>query len=60
MEQVCGILGNYTTVPKAFLILLGLSRADAEFIEKLNDSGHSFGEIAAMIESRQPQLKVAA
>jgi hypothetical protein len=60
MEQVCGILGNYTTVPKAFLKLLLLTREEAEFIEKLNDSGYSFDEVTAWISSRKPKFRQAA
>lgn len=52
MERVAGILGNYTTMPKAFLKLLGIDAKEAEFIEKLSDNGRSFDEIANYVTGR--------
>lgn len=61
MERVCGILGNYTSMPKAFLKLLGIDVQEAEFIEKLSDNGRSFSEIANLIVDRHaPYLRLVS
>lgn len=61
MPRVAGILGSYTTLPKAFLKLLGIDAAEAEFIEKLSDSGSTFAEIAQLIVDRHaPGMRMAS
>jgi hypothetical protein len=61
MERVCGILGNYTTMPKAFLKLLGIDEKEAEFIEKMSDNGIGFTEIAGLIADRHaPAMRLAS
>ena len=61
MDRVTGILGKFTTMPKAFLQLLGISADEAEFIEKMSDSGTGFREIASIISDRHdPRMKLAS
>lgn len=61
MERVAGILGKYTTMPRAFLKLLGIDDKEAEFIEKLSDNGSSFEEIASfVIERHAPDMRLAS
>lgn len=61
MERVAGILGKYTTMPKAFIKLLGIDEKEAEFIEKMSDNGIGFDEIAHLIVDRHaPLLRLAS
>lgn len=38
-DDLFGVLGNYTTTPRAFLNILRLTQNDADFLERLSDSG---------------------
>lgn len=61
MERGAGILGKYTTMPRAFLKILAISSEEAEFIEKLSDTGMSFRDIANLIANRHaPRMRLAA
>jgi hypothetical protein len=51
-DNFAGMMSSFTQVPTQLLDLLNMSREEADFVEKLNDNGHTFQEIASWVDTR--------